>query len=233
MTITWIEQASLERRCAVLVCRRLMGRHTFESVAAEMHQVHSEFKIVDKVTMTTTDNASNFVKAFRVYYDSIPLPVEAVDQRQDLFGNDETESVDDDDEPVAMVVDNNSDEEIDDSDAVSFDLQPVDLGALLVAGDEARQDDVRMRVSDGEEEEVVDGNVRLPRHQRCAAHTLNLLGTTDVENLFGAAENHNKTKVPRERWLPSSSRDGYNEGLSTLRAFWAKYNRSSQVRVES
>ncbi len=36
-------------------------------LASAMNDIHSEYEIRDKVVCTTTDNGSNFLKAFRVF----------------------------------------------------------------------------------------------------------------------------------------------------------------------
>lgn len=64
MTAHWINPVTREREKAVLACRRLKGRHTFDVIAQAMADIHAEFEIEDKVTRTTTDNGKNFVKAF-------------------------------------------------------------------------------------------------------------------------------------------------------------------------
>ena len=65
MTVHWIDQHSLEREMRVLACRRLTGRHTYKVLAKMIEEIHMDFKIETKVKTTTTDNGSNFVKAFR------------------------------------------------------------------------------------------------------------------------------------------------------------------------
>lgn len=65
MTAHWICPDSLERRCAALCCQRIQGKHTFDVLANAMAAVHEKFQIQGKVVATTTDNGSNFVKAFR------------------------------------------------------------------------------------------------------------------------------------------------------------------------
>ena len=57
---------TLQRKSAYLSLRRLQGRHTFDVLAAALDDVHEEFGIRRKVVRTTTDNGSNFVKAFEV-----------------------------------------------------------------------------------------------------------------------------------------------------------------------
>ncbi|XP_034037792.1 uncharacterized protein LOC117520587 [Thalassophryne amazonica] len=54
-------------RCAALACKQLNGPHTFSALASALNEVHCEFNIRDKITRTTTDNGSNFIKAFKLY----------------------------------------------------------------------------------------------------------------------------------------------------------------------
>jgi hypothetical protein len=73
MTAHWIESKTRERKQATLACNRVMGRHTFSVLASAMEAVHSKFNIQEKLTRTTTDNGSNFVKAFSEFSDSPQL----------------------------------------------------------------------------------------------------------------------------------------------------------------
>lgn len=65
MTVHFIDEQSLERRSAALVCQRLPGRHTYDVIATAVHAVLVEYKILHKTCVVITDNGSNFVKAFR------------------------------------------------------------------------------------------------------------------------------------------------------------------------
>lgn len=67
MTIHWINQETLSISSVALACRRIIGRHTYDVLAEMLEDVHRDFNIKDKVTVTTTDNGSNFVKAFSVF----------------------------------------------------------------------------------------------------------------------------------------------------------------------
>ncbi|XDV35100.1 hypothetical protein PO909_005128 [Leuciscus waleckii] len=66
VTAHWIDPQTMTRCCAALACRQLKGSHTFAVLASALNNIHSEFNIREKITRTTTDNGSNFVKAFRV-----------------------------------------------------------------------------------------------------------------------------------------------------------------------
>lgn len=83
VTAHWLDPHSLERKKAALACRRFKGRHTYDSIATELDNIHSSFSISNKITATVTDNGSNFVKAFKVY--------------QPVQGDDSGEEDDDDD----------------------------------------------------------------------------------------------------------------------------------------
>ncbi|GAA6102325.1 uncharacterized protein LOC117808543 [Tachysurus ichikawai] len=67
VTCHWIDNTSLERHSAALACRPVKGSHTFDVLAAALEEIHSEYQIREKVTRTTTDSGSNFLKAFRLY----------------------------------------------------------------------------------------------------------------------------------------------------------------------
>uniref|UniRef100_A0A3P9LNE0 HAT C-terminal dimerisation domain-containing protein n=1 Tax=Oryzias latipes TaxID=8090 RepID=A0A3P9LNE0_ORYLA len=70
---------TLERHKAALACKRVRGRHTFDVIAAELEQIHSSFGLLNKVVATVTDNASNFVKAFKTF----PPPESDEDEKEE------------------------------------------------------------------------------------------------------------------------------------------------------
>ncbi|XP_052130876.1 uncharacterized protein LOC127751404 [Frankliniella occidentalis] len=67
MTVSWLDPDTLERKVAALALERLKGHHTHDKLAVAISKAHNQFNISGKVTKTTTDSASNFKKAFRVY----------------------------------------------------------------------------------------------------------------------------------------------------------------------
>lgn len=64
VTAHWIELDTMNRCSAALAYKQLRGSHTFDSLARALNDVHTEFNIRDKIVRTTTDNGSNFIKAF-------------------------------------------------------------------------------------------------------------------------------------------------------------------------
>ena len=136
MTVHWIQKNDRSRQHAVLACKRLEGSHTFDVLAEAMSSIHSQFGLQEKVRRTTTDNGSNFVKAF-----------------------DKLESKD--------IVPPNVDADVSEQDEELL----ADAEVFLAVEDILEGDEI-MRMS--------PLNI-LPKHMRCAAHTMNLVAATDAE----------------------------------------------------
>ncbi len=64
---------------AVLACKQLRGSHIFDVLASAPNGIHSEFEMWGKIVQTTTDNGSNFIKAFQVFGE---------DENNNAVGND-------------------------------------------------------------------------------------------------------------------------------------------------
>lgn len=91
----------LERESAALACRRFRGSHTYDKIAELIHEVHSEFKLgPKKVLKTTTDNASNMVKAFTVF-----------SQPQDLSTPNDLDDDDEDELVITGILEDDSNSE--------------------------------------------------------------------------------------------------------------------------
>jgi hypothetical protein len=67
VTAHWIDPNIITQRWAALSCERLQGLHTYDVLAGAINSIHTKFGIAKKVVATTTDNASNFGKAFRMF----------------------------------------------------------------------------------------------------------------------------------------------------------------------
>lgn len=63
-TVSWLEP-SLSRKSAVLLCRRMTGRVTYDKIADTLQKSFDDYGLRGKVTKVITDNGANFVKAFR------------------------------------------------------------------------------------------------------------------------------------------------------------------------
>lgn len=53
MTAHWLDRKTRARRTAVLACRRIRGRHTYDVLAEQMIDIHRQFGIQDKVGTTS------------------------------------------------------------------------------------------------------------------------------------------------------------------------------------
>ena len=69
MTAHWID-SDFKRQSAALACKRLKGPHTYDVLAGAIEDIHCGYEIRAKVTKTTTDNGSNFIKAFSRYQEN-------------------------------------------------------------------------------------------------------------------------------------------------------------------
>ena len=67
VTAHWIDADSTKRISAALACQRLNGSHTFDVLASALENIHNEYGIGNKICKATTDNGSNFIKAFSVF----------------------------------------------------------------------------------------------------------------------------------------------------------------------
>ena len=85
VTAHWYD-AKLHRKNACLAIRRIRGTHSYDLIAKCIESIHVEYAITGKVTATTTDNGSNFVKAFEQFGSSsstAPFDAELSDNEDD------------------------------------------------------------------------------------------------------------------------------------------------------
>lgn len=64
MTVHWIEN-DLSRGMSVLLLKRMQFEITNKELAESIDTILKFYEITDKTVLCTTDNGSNFLKAFR------------------------------------------------------------------------------------------------------------------------------------------------------------------------
>lgn len=145
-----------------------------------MESVYTEFNINNKISHTTTDNGSNFVKSFKwvtyVYIYAFII-VYAILSYFRVYSKNEThysknksnlnslvnEIIELSDEEESIEVDNNtSSNEVDD---ISEGVTILPINDILLLGENNYQND------------EFENLYNLPKHHRCAAHSLNLIAT--------------------------------------------------------
>lgn len=80
VTAHWIDPKTYERSYAILSCDRFLFPHTNDRIAEHLKNICDVFRITEKVIATTTDNASNFAKAFREH--GVPIEWHFVDDEE-------------------------------------------------------------------------------------------------------------------------------------------------------
>lgn len=158
----------LRRQSFALACRLFTGSHTYDRIAALLCKVMKEYAItVDKVICCVTDNGSNFVKAFREFQVEL----------NDHGGTDDDEDESDNDNLIDQVQtdlhellnSNNFLHQTDTNADVSHELD--------AENSPERENEDDQNSSGISDEETDDNPMTLPPHQRCASHTLNLVGS--------------------------------------------------------
>lgn len=117
VTMHWITD-KYQRKSLALACRRFRNSHSAERIAFLLKQIYDHFGLSNsKIVATVTDNASNFIKAFRLYgVKSRLIHCESSDY---IFSNEPLTSVD------------SSDSEHDNNDANETNVNTSDLSRFL------------------------------------------------------------------------------------------------------
>lgn len=161
-TIHWFDD-TLNRQSACLTIQRVKGSHTYDVLGRIIEDIHVHFNILRKLTMATTDNGSNFLKAFRKFGTS-KAPTN--DQLSELDTDTEGEEED--------------------------DFVYISLGDIFDANDSTNNSIALDEVNGDNDAVSMNGRTNpapatippsLPPHTRCACHLLNLVSKVDVEKI--------------------------------------------------
>ncbi|CAI6372627.1 unnamed protein product [Macrosiphum euphorbiae] len=175
MTCHWINPVSLERESCLLAIRRLKGSHTYDLLARTMESIYTEFNINDKVIYTTTDNGSNFVKCFEIYGQS-----SVVEIVQDGSKKTDVEILQTLEDSIEEEYDENKEDT--DDDANTEKDEDVSFSRISITQVLDNRELIGECTSNWDDCMVYN----LPKHHRCASHTLNLIATAEIEKALSA-----------------------------------------------
>jgi hypothetical protein len=139
----------------------MKGSHTGEYIAQMLDHIQTKFRIQDSVVRTTTDNGANFVSSFKLFgKQMMGIQVLPDDEEEDAIAED---------------IESMSQEAVQDL----FVLNVQDVFIRTV-----NDEPVPIQLHDAlAEEDEVNLRYNLPKHTRCAAHTLNLIASADVNKV--------------------------------------------------
>ncbi|XP_031633719.1 uncharacterized protein LOC116347299 [Contarinia nasturtii] len=187
---------NLDRKSYLLAFRRVYGRHTYIVLAEMILSIQKEFNIKrSKVTHIVTDGASNFRKAFSIF----GAPDGICEGSTDESANVHSTSIQNEDEEEELEI-----EEV---------LAPEVVEDSLYFPPETISESLNFHVINDDDEDDCDEYLHLPKQERCMAHSLNLLGTTDFEK---------NLKISSPRCF-----DILTSGYGKLKNFWALNSRST------
>ena len=158
-TVHWFDE-QLNRKSACLAIRRIIGSHSHDVLAKMLESIHVQYHIVEKISVVTTDNGSNFLKAFREYGPSKASKGLTSDSKQSSEVIDDVE--------IELEVDIEED----------ADMVFISIGDIL---DES-QSQTSMDSSSNSHSLSIIGTT-LPPHRRCSCHLINLVCKVDVEKI--------------------------------------------------
>lgn len=200
ITIHMLDE-NLVRHSFLLAFRRMIGRHTFETIKDMLLLVINQFEITTtKITHIVTDGASNFEKAFKIFGQNNLLDLTVETQS-------ETNR------------DGNVNYQRDDSDENDVEEDSVDIDKLLASEDggmyippETEIIQIGDCIESNDDIEDIDIEDRLPDQLKCYSHGLNRTGV-DFENTL--YKNEKRTY------------DVLNGAFTKLKNFWNLNSRSS------
>ncbi|XP_071577520.1 uncharacterized protein [Temnothorax nylanderi] len=175
VTAHWLCEKTLKRKSAALACKRIEGTHTAEVIATELARIHALYGLNnEKIVATVTDNGSNFIKAFKIFglTNSFILEIESL-SANNVDELEERETSD----SAGM----NDDEYISETDEVNNEINNENDDCN---DDDVDDDDNNYDNIDNSSETSDEIDIILPRHLRCASHTLHLIASSDAMKII-------------------------------------------------
>jgi hypothetical protein len=135
-------------------------KHTGQYIAQMLNKIQTKFKIQGSVVRTTTDNGANFISSFKLFGQPTIQVLDAPNPEEDAI-REELQSMSQQADQQDMFV-----------------LKVKDAFPMTVADEPAPEP---IQLHDALEREA-EGHAKynLPKHARCAAHTMNLIASADV-----------------------------------------------------
>jgi hypothetical protein len=162
VTCHWIDPETRTRKSCVLACTLMTGSHTGQYIAQMLDHIQKKFRIQDSVVRTTTNNGANFVSSFKLFGKQI-MGIQVLPDAED--------------DEIAEDIESMSQQAAPRQDLFVLNVQDA---FIRTVNDEPvpiqLHDDLAALAAEGE----VNLRYILPKHARCAAHTLNLIASADV-----------------------------------------------------
>jgi len=160
VTCHWIDPETRVRKSCVLACSLMEKKHTGQYIAQMLDKIQTKFNIQGSADSTTTDYGENFASPFKL-------------SGQQTMGIQVLPEPDPEADAIAEELQSMSQQAVQDL----FVLNVEDAFPMTVNDEPA----VPIQLHDAlEEEDEVNLRYNLPKHTRCAAHTLNLIASADV-----------------------------------------------------
>ena len=184
----------------MLACTVMTQSHTHEYLAQMLNDIFKRFEIEHNVVRCTTDNASNFVKGFNVF-----------GMKPELIS--------------AIAVD----DEVNDNQLEKMPARSSYLRVEFEDAIEVEEDGKYEPLSEildevpPQDDPTKEPLYKLPAHSRCAAHTLNLVASKDVEDAYkrGRFDKNYETALAKATkiWAYHQRSDNFQKWVKELAGF--------------
>lgn len=157
VTCHWLDPQSFKRESMILACVRFTGCHSYDRIAHILNDTMNKYGISQqKVVCITNDNGSNFCKVFREFGQNFEDVVVMLNDERILIEI----------EPQASDVDDDDTGEDETENLNEVYLQSVNSILTSPAVPPSSK------------------KLTLPPHFRCASHTLSLIATKDIYQVY-------------------------------------------------
>ncbi|XP_077279176.1 uncharacterized protein LOC143906796 [Temnothorax americanus] len=162
-----------QKKSAALACKRIEGTHTDEVIATELARINALYRLNNKkIVVTVTDNGSNFIKAFKIF----GLTSDFILEIESLSANNVDELEERETSDSAGMNDKYINETDEDNNEINNENDDCGGGG----GGDNNYDNIDNILVNSNETISDEIDIILPRHLRCASHTLHLIASSDA-----------------------------------------------------